>query len=147
DFTHCTFANYRNRLNQTAVIMNNGDGTNEFALQARLKNSIIYGNASESLLLVPANNETNLSCTFEYSLIKFLNSANRFNTESFPYQFTNNTYYPNNLIAKSFNKHKPYFFNTNKNELMITDKATSLINFGNAAYAQQLPQDLLGKSR
>src|SRR5690606_33306033 len=147
DFTHCTFANYWSRLNQTAVIMNNGDGTNEFALHAWFKNSIIYGNASESLLLVPANKETNFSFTFEYSLIKFLNSANRFNTESFPYQFTNNTYYTNNLIAKSFNEHQPYFFNTNKNELMITDKATSLINFGNAAYAQQVPQDLLGKSR
>src|SRR5690606_13272904 len=51
DFTHCTFANYWNRQNQTAVVINNGDGTNEFALQAHFKNSIIYGNASESLLM------------------------------------------------------------------------------------------------
>ncbi len=147
DFTHCTFANFWSRQNQTAVVMNNGDGTNAFALNAHFKNSIIYGNASESLLMAPANKETNFTFKFEYSLVKFLNSANRFNTDSFPYNFSNITNFNNCLIAKNFNEHQPYFYNTNKNELMITEKATSLINYGNLLFAQQVPQDLLGKSR
>lgn len=147
DFTHCTFANFWNRQNQTAVIMNNGDGTNAFALNAHFKNSIIYGNASESLLMVPANKQTNFTFKFEYSLVKFQNSGNRFDTANFPYNFDNTANFNNCLIAKNFNEHQPYFLNTSKNELMITDKATSLINYGNPFFAQQVAEDLLGKSR
>ena len=147
NFTHCTFANYWGRQNQTAVLMNNCDGSNEFSLNAHFKNSIIYGNASESLLLLPASKETNFSFKFEYSLIKFLNTGNVHNTEIFPYNFADNTYFNNNLIAKNFNEFSPYFQNTNKNQMMITDKATSIIGFGNAFFAQQAPQDLLGKNR
>lgn len=147
DFTHCTFANFWNRQNQTAVIMNNGDGSNALALNAHFKNSIIYGNASESLLMLPANKETNFNYKFEYSLIKFLNSANRYDTTSFPYNFNSSTLFNNCLVAKNFNDYQPYFLSTSKNELMITDKASSLINFGNPFFAQQVPQDLLGKSR
>lgn len=147
DFTHCTFANFWSRQNQTAVIMNNGDGTNTFALNAHFKNSIIYGNASESLLMVPANKETNFTFKFEYSLVKFQNSGNRFDTANFPYNFSNTTNFNNCLLAKNFSDHQPYFLNTSKNELMITDKAISLINYGNPFFAQQAAQDLLGKSR
>ena len=127
--------------------MNNGDGTNAFALNAHFKNSIIYGNASESLLMVPANKETNFTFKFEYSLVKFLNSGNRFDTANFPYNFGNTANFNNCLLAKDFSDHQPYFLNTSKNQLMITDKATTLINYGNPFFAQQAAQDLLGKSR
>ncbi|UUV20632.1 hypothetical protein [Paenimyroides aestuarii] len=147
DFTHCTFANYWSRQNQTAAIIDNGDGTLPFALQAQFKNSIIYGNASESIVLVPANNQSNFNFSFDYCLIKFQNTGNRYNTEVFPYNFNNPTNYNNNLIAKNFNEHQPYFSNTQKNKMMITDKATSLINYGNSLFAQQVPNDLLGNSR
>ncbi|WKW47397.1 hypothetical protein P3875_04875 [Myroides sp. JBRI-B21084] len=147
DFVHCTFANYWSRQNQTVVIMDNGDGTMPFALQANFKNSIIYGNASESLVLAPANNQTNFNFKFEYSLIKFQNSGNRYNTDIFPYNFNNATYYSNNLIAKNFNEHQPYFSDTQKNKMMITEKATSIINYGNPFYAQQAPNDIVGISR
>ena len=147
DFTHCTFTNYWSRQNQTAVVMNNGDGSTEFALNAQFKNSIIYGNASESLLLLPANKEVNFNFKFEYSLIKFLNTSKVHNTESFPYHFVNTTNYNNNLIEKTFNEYPPHFKNTSKNQMMITEKATSIIGFGNAFFAQQAPLDLLGKNR
>ena len=147
DFTHCTFANYWNRQNQTALIMDNGDGSSELALNATFKNSIVYGNANEALLLKPANNETNFSFLFDYCLIKFLNSGNRYDTSKFPYNFNNTTYFKNGLLAKNFNEQNPYFLNTNKNKMMITDKATSIINFGNQAYAQQIPYDLSGNNR
>src|SRR5690606_27662332 len=107
----------------------------------------IYGNASESLIITPANKETNFTFKFEYSLVKFLNSSNRFDTTNFSYNFNNTTNFNNCLIAKNFNEYQPYFYNTNKNKLMITEKATSLINYGNPFFAQQVPQDLLGKSR
>src|SRR5690606_13808357 len=62
-FTACTFDNCWSGLHQTDVVMNNGDGINEFSLHARFNNSTIYGNASKSLLLVPASKETNFSFT------------------------------------------------------------------------------------
>lgn len=147
DFTHCTFANYWSRQNQTAVLMNNGDGTNLFALTANFKNSIIYGNASESLLMSPAKNQTNFNFKFDNCLVKFLNSAKRYDTTIFPYNFSDISNFGNCLIAKNFNEFQPYFYNTNKNEMMITDKAVSLINFANPFYAQSVPQDITGKSR
>ncbi len=146
DFTHCTFANYWNRQNHTAVRMDNGDGTNEFALKAHFKNSIIYGNSNESLFLFPAKGTTNFDFKFDNCLIKFFNSGNRFTTD-FPYSFTNSVNYNNCLIAKNSIENQPYFLNTYKNQLMITDKATSIIGFGNPIFAQSIPSDITGKSR
>lgn len=146
DFTHCTFANYFSRQNQTAVSIDNGNGSNEFALQAHFKNSIIYGNTGESLLLYPAKETTNFNVKFENCLIKFFNTGNRFAT-TFPYDFFNTTYFNNCIIAKNSIENLPYFFNTQKNEMMITDKATSIINKGNQLFSQQIPQDILGKNR
>jgi len=146
DFTHCTFANYWARQNQTAVVINNGNATNEFALQAYFKNSIVYGNANESLLLNPGAKQTNFNFKFENCLIKFFNTGNRFTTD-FPYNFENAAYYPGILLAKNFSEHLPYFFNTQKNEMMITDKASTLIGAANPVFAQSAPLDIAGKSR
>lgn len=146
DFTHCTFANYWSRQNHTAVIIDNDNGSNEFALQAHFKNSIIYGNSNESLLLIPGNGTTNFDVKFDHSLIKFFNTANRFPTD-FPYDFSNTTYFSNCLIAKNNTEFQPYFFNPQKNQMMITDKASDLIDFGNTIYAQDVPLDITGKNR
>ena len=146
DFTHCTFTNYWNRQNHTAVIIDNGSGSNEFALQAHFKNSIIYGNSNESLLLIPGNETTNFDVKLEHCLIKFFNTGNRFPTD-FPYDFSDTTYFNNCLIAKNNTEHQPYFFNPSKNQMMITDRASSLIGFGNSIYAQEVPLDITGKNR
>lgn len=146
DFTHCTFTNYWNRQNHTAVIIDNGSGSNEFALQAHFKNSIIYGNSNESLLLIPGNETTNFDVKLEHCLIKFFNTGNRFPTD-FPYDFSDTTYFNNCLIAKNNTEHQPYFFNPSKNQMMITDRASGLIGFGNSIYAQEVPLDITGKNR
>lgn len=146
DFTHCTFSNYWNLQNHTAVVMNNGNGTSEFALQANFKNSIIYGNSNESLILNPGSNQTNFNFKFENCLIKFFNTGNRFNTD-FPYNFENSSYFSNVLIAKNFTEYQPFFLNTQKNKMIITDKATHLIGFGNPFFSQSIPSDITGKNR
>lgn len=146
DFTHCTFANYWSRQNHTAVIMDNDNGTTPFTLNATFKNSIIYGNSGESLILNPGAETVNFNFKFQNCLIKFFNSFNRY-PNTFPYVFTDVSNYENTNIAKNQIEHSPYFLNTQKNELMITDKATSLINKGNHTFSQQVPLDLLGKNR
>lgn len=146
DFTHCTFSNYWSRQNHTAVIMDNDNGTLPFALNAVFKNSIIYGNSGESLILNPGAETANFNYKFENCLIKFFNSFNRY-PKAFPYAFDNISFYSNSIIAKNQIEHLPYFLNTQKNEMMITDKATSLINKANQIYSQQVPQDILGKNR
>jgi len=146
DFTHCTFANYWNRQNHTAVIIDNDNGSNEFALQAHFKNSIIYGNSNESLLLIPGNETTNFDVKMEHCLIKFFNTGNRF-PSGFPYDFENITYFNNCLIAKNNTNYRPYFFHPQKNQMMITEQAESLIGFGNAIDAQEVPLDITGKNR
>lgn len=146
DFTHCTFANYWNRQNHTAVIIDNDDGSNEFAIQAHFKNSIIYGNSNESLLLYPGNETVNFDVKMENTLIKFFNTANRFPT-GFPFDFEDTTRFENCLIAKNTIQFRPYFFNTEKNQLMITDQAENLIGFGKSIHAQEVPLDLNGINR
>lgn len=146
DFTHCTFANYWNRQNHTAVIIDNDNGSNEFAIKTHFKNSIIFGSSNESLLLFPGNETTNFDVKFEHTLIKFFNTANRF-PAGFPYDFENATYFDNCLISKSYAQFNPYFFNTQKNQMMITDQAESLIGFGKLIHAQEAPLDLNGINR
>src|SRR5690606_17177428 len=80
-------------------------------------------------------------------LIKFLNTNKVHNTESFPYRFENTALYNNNLIEESFNEYAPHFKNSFKNQMMITEKATAIIGFGNAFFAQQAPLDISGKNR
>ena len=146
DFTHCTFTNYWNRQNQTAVRIDNGDGSAEFALQAYFKNSILYGNASESLLLFPGNGTTNFNFKMDNCLIRFFNSGNRFGTD-FPYNFENSSNYNHSLINKNSFENIPYFVDFQKNQMMITDKSESIIGIGNPVFSQSVPQDLNGINR
>ena len=147
DFIHCTFANYWSRQNHTAVNIDNGDGSTSKSLNANFKNSIIFGNSNESLLLSPANDKINFNYSFQNCLIKFYNTGNRYDTNKFPYLITDNNYFNNCFINKNTIDYLPYFLNTSKNKLMITDKATQIIAKGNTQIAQQFPQDLLGKNR
>ena len=90
--------------------------------------------------------DSNFNIKFENSLIKFVDYSNQA-FGNFPYDFNNTTYFSNCLIARSSNQYRPYFKNPNKNEMMITDKATDIIGFGNLNYAQQVPFDISGISR
>lgn len=146
-FIQSTFGNYWNKPNQTSVYIDNYDGTNEFAIQkAIFQNCIIYGSSSESLIMNRQGSDSNFNIKFENSLIKFVDYSNQV-FGNFPYAFTNSTYFSNCLIARTPQQYRPYFKNTNKNEMMITDKATDLIGIGNLNFAQQVPYDILGKSR
>lgn len=146
-FNQSTFANYWNKPNQTAVVIDNYDGSNEFAIeQAWFQNCIIYGSTSESLIMNKKGADSNFNIKFENSLIKFVDYSNQA-FGNFPYDFNNTTYFSNCLIARSSNQYRPYFKNPNKNEMMITDKATDIIGVGNLNYAQQVPFDISGISR
>lgn len=146
-FIQSTFANYWNKPNQTSVVIDNYDGSPEFAIdQALFQNCIIYGSSSESLIMNMKGNQNNFNIKFDNSLIKFVDYSNQvFGT--FPYDFNNSTYFSNCLIARSSQQYRPYFKNTSKNEMMITDKSTDIIGIGNVNFAQQAPFDLNGISR
>lgn len=146
-FIHSTFANYWNRPNQTAVLIDNYDGTSEFKIeQASFQNCIIYSSSSESLIMNWNGNQSDFNIKFENSLIKFIDNANRVFGQ-FPYVFENPIYFSNCLVARNSNQYLPYFKSTNTNEMMITDKATDIIGIGNTMFSQQVPLDLRGISR
>lgn len=145
-FIHSTFANYWNRPNQTTVAIDNYDGSSEFAIQKALfQNCIIYGSTNESLIM-KSNGTNNFNIKFENTLIKFIDYNNTVFGQ-FPYAFNNTTYFNNCMIARNNQEYRPYFYNTTKNQMMITDLATALIGVGNTIYAQQVPADIMGNSR
>lgn len=146
-FIHSTFANFWNKPNQTAVLIDDYDGTAEFEIQQALfQNCIIYGSSSESLIMNKKSTNSNFNIKFENSLIKFTDYSNAaFGT--FPYDFNNSAYFSNCLVARNSTQFKPYFKNSGKNQMMITSKSTDIIGIGNQIIAQQVPLDILGKSR
>jgi len=146
-FIQSTFANYWNKPNQTSVVIDNYDGTPEFAIeQALFQNCIIYGSSSESLIMNNQGSNNVFNIKFDNSLIKFTDYSNQvFGT--YPYDFNNSTYFSNCLIARTPQQYRPYFKNTKKNQMMITDKSIDIIGIGNPFFAQQVPFDLLGNSR
>ncbi len=148
EFVYCTFANYWNRPSHTAVVIDNYDGSAEFAIQkAHFVNSIIYSGSTEALVLKPNNNNTlNFNVTFDYSLVKFVDYSNSV-SGSFPYNFQDNTMYNHCLIARNSTTYQPYFYNIAKNKMMITDKAVDLINYGTADTGISVPFDITGRPR
>ncbi|WP_372474557.1 hypothetical protein AB4865_04595 [Capnocytophaga sp. ARDL2] len=143
-FTHCTFANFWGRSGHTSVAMDNGDGSAEFALNARFYNSIIYSNTSESLLLRASDNQQNFNFIFDHCIIKFTDTFNRvFN--QYPYNFDNNQRFSQCLIARTQNEFAPHFENTHKNKMAITQKASSLIGYAAPQYL--VPFDIEGNTR
>lgn len=148
EFLYCTFANYWNRPTHTAVVIDNYDGTSAFAIEkAYFTNSIIYSGSSESLIMRPKeNNSQNFNVRFSHSLLKFTDYSNQL-AGKFPYEFENNSLFTNCLVARNSSTYSPYFYNINKNQMMITEKATDLINFGTATTPWNVAFDLSGKPR
>jgi len=146
DFTHCTFTNFWNRMGHNAITMDNYDGTAEFALHAKFKNSIIYSSAPESILMYASENQQNFNYKFDHCLVKFHDFSQQLYNK-YPYLFEDNSRFAQCMIARNNSQYMPHFVNPYKNKMMISQMATDLIGAGNLFFAQSVPQDISGNSR
>lgn len=117
NFTHCTFANYWPKPNQIPVSLDNGDGTNQFALtNANFTNCLIYGSSSYGISL-KKEGASAFGYNFKNCLIKFVDFG-QFQTNPL-YPIANTTNYQNCLIALTYSSNLPRFKNPQKNQLII----------------------------
>lgn len=146
-FVHSTFANYWFKPNHTAVYLDNGDGTSEFTLQAKFENSIIYSSSNEALTLnyTEPNSQT-FDVKFTNTLVKFFD-INNVVYGQFPYSFEDVDIFENCLVARNNQMYRPFFADYRNNQMMITEQATDLINFGTTNTTVSVPEDILGKPR
>lgn len=150
NFTHCTFVNYWNQsLRQfPAVLINNFftyvDGNKPITVAKNLKaahfsNSIIYGNSRIELMLDKVDG-ADFNFNFHHNLIQFDDYNNSYHSKP-QYQFSNNTYFQNNIFNKT-----PDFKNPSLNQLII-GKLSAGINKGSISKALLFPIDILEKDR
>jgi hypothetical protein len=144
DFTHCTFANYWPRPNQTCVVLSD-DPINNVPTpleSANFKNCIIYGSSNLGISLKKEGTTFNYS--FENCLIKFADFSNQFQNNPL-YQFTSSANYTNCLIATNSTVNRPEFKNPNQNQLQIGEnsaaRGTANFTFSNGTF------DILNLSR
>ena len=123
DFTHCTFANYWPRPNQTCVVLSD-DKINNVPTpleSANFKNCIIYGSSNLGISLKKEG--TTFNYFFENCLIKFVDFNNQFqNNPLYPNLSTN---YSNCLIATNATLNRPEFKNPTNNELQIGENSAA----------------------
>ena len=123
DFTHCTFANYWPRPNQTCVVLSD-DPINNIPTpleNANFKNCIIYGSSNLGISLKKEGTTFNYS--FENCLIKFADFNNQFQNDSlYPASGSN---YVNCLIATNSTINRPEFKNPNQNQLQIGENSAA----------------------
>ena len=123
DFTHCTFANYWPRPNQTCVVLSD-DPINNIPTpleNANFKNCIIYGSSNLGISLKKEGSTFNYS--FENCLIKFADFNNQFQNDSlYPASGSN---YVNCLIATNSTINRPEFKNPNQNQLQIGENSAA----------------------
>ncbi len=126
DFTHCTFANYWNRPNQTVTVLNSEVIKNDnFPLnQANFKNCIFYGNTNSSIII--DKKTTVFNYNFTNCLIKFIDPNGQFANNPL-YAFNDVTKFTNCKIADSNQANTPNFTDTSKNNFKIKD-GSSCIN-------------------
>ena len=123
DFTHCTFANYWPRPNQTCVVLSD-DPINNIPTpleNANFKNCIIYGSSNLGISLKKEGSTFNYS--FENCLIKFADFNNQFQNDSlYPASGSN---YVNCLIATNSTINRPDFKNPTRNQLQIGENSAA----------------------
>lgn len=143
DFTHCTFANYWPIPNQYCVILDDYDGSTEYALtKADFKNCIVYGSPNISLSINKNGTDPNFNFNFDSCLIKFVDFGNQFS--SIPeYQFTG-SHYTNCIIATNNTTNNPDFKDANNNELIIGENSSAK---GNANFSNSGFNDILNNFR
>lgn len=147
EFVHCTFANYWNRPNHTGVVIRNYDENEVYPLtKANFTNCIIYSGSNESLILQQQGSEHMFNFRFDHCLIKFTDTSNSV-FGNYPYAFGDSGYFNQCLITRNNTEHAPYFQNTSRNEMMITERATSLIGYGTSQLPVSVPFDITGRGR
>lgn len=148
NFTHCTIANYwNNSIRQfPALLVNNFVQDMESTIfladltECNFNNSIIYGNNDAEFIIDEVLDD---AVVFSF---KFTNCLSRFedfsnNPSDNNYNFTDTTHYEN-LIRNQ----EPDFKSPFENNLLIGDDSRAN-GEGNAAFASQVPQDVLGINR
>lgn len=133
DFTHCTFANYWPIPNQFCVVLDDYDGSIEYALtKADFKNCIVYGSPNRSISINKEGTDANFNFNFDTCLLKFVNGSQ---FSSIPeYDFTG-THYTNCFVSLTFNSgFIPDFKNEDNNELIIGENSIAKGN-ANATYS------------
>ncbi|AWM12453.1 hypothetical protein DI487_00210 [Flavobacterium sediminis] len=125
DFTHCTFANYWATPSQYCIMIDDYDGSPEYALtQANFKNCIVYGSTNQSLYFSRyGTNDANYNFLFDSCLIKFIDSSNQFGNIA-EYQFVG-SHYSNCIIAEIYNSNLPDFKDPDNNEMIIGDNSAA----------------------
>lgn len=124
DFTHCTFANYWPIPNQYCVILDDYDGSTEYALtKADFKNCIVYGSPNLSLSINKEGTDLNFNFNFDSCLIKFIDVGNQFSAIP-EYDFTG-SHYTNCIIAANYSSNQPDFKNTDENEMIIGENSAA----------------------
>lgn len=142
NFTHCTFANYWGSPSQTCLVMDDYDGSANYALtQANFKNCIFYGSTNLGISL--EKNGSTFNYKFDNCLIKFIDFNNQFSNNPL-YNFNDTTKYSGCFIASTSLINKPEFVNTNKNNFKIGENSIARNNANNtfSTFA-----DIIGTSR
>jgi hypothetical protein len=141
EFTHCTFANYWSKPNQTSVLIDDYDGSAIYALtKADFRNCIIFGSPNFAINLKKEG--TIFNYQFNNCLIKFADFSNQFSTHP-EYQFTGANY-ANCIIATNSTVNKPNFFDTDNNDFIIGEDSAAK---GTADPAYSTFNDILDKPR
>lgn len=123
EFVHCTFANYWPTPNQTAVLLDDYDGSAIYALtKANFKNCIIHTSSNFGIVLKKTG--STFVYNFDHSLIKFADFSNQF-TNNPLYAFSNTALYTNCLIATNSTVNNPDFKDARNNELIIGEDSAA----------------------
>ncbi len=142
DITHSTLANYWNFNNSlpgysiyaTNEFTNSTGAKENAALDLNIKNSIIYGDKDNSILLKPISGQT-FNYLIDYSLVKYGNNAG--------YTFDGNQFVVNSIKNKD-----PKFINyfTEKMNLRVAADSPAK-GKAKLTTAQNIPQDIVKVSR
>lgn len=148
EFTHCTFANYWSRPNQTAVSLDDFIQTSSGYLfqpliKANFKNCIIYGSSNLGINIQKRGTSTVFNFKFDHCLLKFIDYNNALSSNPL-YQFSNANLYTSCLIATNNSINKPDFENPNTNKLRIGQNSAAK---GTAKTQYSTFNDLLNQNR
>ncbi|GAA4970164.1 hypothetical protein [Algibacter aquimarinus] len=148
NFTHSTIVNYWNNSFRQfpSVLLNNfildedNNATIANLTEANFSNCIIYGNDNPEILLDEIEDEAvEFNFKFTNCLIRFEDNNNNFTGPN--YDLTDITKYEGNIFNED-----PNFLDTELNKLIIGEESAA-INQGLAAFAIQVPFDILNVSR
>jgi len=148
NFTHSTLVNYwNNGFRQfPSVLLNNfildedNNATIANLTEANFNNCIIYGNDNPEILLDELEDEAvTFNFKFTNCLIRFEDNNNNFTGAN--YDLTDVNRYENCIFNDT-----PNFLDTELNKLIIGDESAA-INKGLAAFATQVPIDILNVNR